>query len=204
MTNMPSLENHTDLQSLVEVLHHGDPLACLLSKLSSLNLQCFHLVVQLFLVYIGLCHPKVGGKGSVRDWSKQRRNRRDFSSLSTSPPIFPVQPFTALNGFPAHDRLTPGQRQMLGDYNWVSSQAVVAEPLNPHLEIIIQDWKHLDRIRLEEKAGKRLSTVWQLWEGGVMQRKADLSAQKSNRQKCLNLFYSEIKYLYSVRLRLQS
>lgn len=44
------------LECLVEVLHHPDPLACLLGKLSSLNLQGLHLMVQLSLVHVGLGH----------------------------------------------------------------------------------------------------------------------------------------------------
>lgn len=47
------------LKCLVEVLHHPDPLACLLGKLGSLHLQGLHLVVQLPLVHVGLGHTKV-------------------------------------------------------------------------------------------------------------------------------------------------
>lgn len=49
------------LEGLVEVLHHGDPLPSLLGKLGRLHLQRLHLVVQLPLVDVRLCHPAGGG-----------------------------------------------------------------------------------------------------------------------------------------------
>lgn len=53
------------LECLVEVLHHPDPLACLLGKLGGLNLQGLHLMVQLSLVHVGLGHTEVWRKEEI-------------------------------------------------------------------------------------------------------------------------------------------
>lgn len=55
------------LEGLVEVLHHGDPLPSLLGKLGRLHLQRLHLVVQLPLVDVRLCHP-AGGDTHDMGW----------------------------------------------------------------------------------------------------------------------------------------
>lgn len=44
------------LESLIETLHHADPLSSLFGKLARLNLESLHLMVQLTLIYIRLCN----------------------------------------------------------------------------------------------------------------------------------------------------
>lgn len=44
------------LESLIETLHHADPLSSLFGELARLNLESLHLVVQFTLVYIRLCN----------------------------------------------------------------------------------------------------------------------------------------------------
>lgn len=54
------------LKCLIEAFHHADPLGCLLSKLTSLHLQCLHLMVQLTLVDVGLGHPGLTARTHAR------------------------------------------------------------------------------------------------------------------------------------------
>lgn len=56
------------LKCLVEVLHHSNPLACLLGKLGSLDLEGLHLMVQLSLVHVGLSHTKDWRRGYVSSY----------------------------------------------------------------------------------------------------------------------------------------
>ena len=53
------------LECLVEVLHHPDPLACLLGKLGRLDLQGLHLMVELPLVLVGLGHARSWRRGEA-------------------------------------------------------------------------------------------------------------------------------------------
>ena len=47
------------LECPVEVLHHPDPLTCLLGRLGSLNLKALHLGVQFSLAPVGLGHTHI-------------------------------------------------------------------------------------------------------------------------------------------------
>lgn len=101
----------TDLQSLIEVFHHADPLAGLFGKLGSLDLQCLHFVVELPLVHIGLRHPRVGERErEAQRLIKTSRGEKQRIFLFANPSIaaFSARLSAIPSGFPARSELTPG------------------------------------------------------------------------------------------------